>query len=65
MSKSDISDYSRIMLNDNEDEIVKKIKKAKTDPYPLPTNFEEAKLRPEALNLLTIFAALDDNSKNL
>ena len=36
MSKSDPSDYSRIMLSDNEDEIIKKIKKAKTDPFPLP-----------------------------
>ena len=60
MSKSDPSDYSRIMLSDSEDEIVKKIKKAKTDPLPLPENIEEAKKRPEAINLLTIFAALND-----
>ena len=61
MSKSDPSDYSRIMLSDNEDEIIKKIKKAKTDPLPLPTNLEEAKKRPEAINLLTIYAALNDS----
>ena len=60
MSKSDPSDYSRIMLSDSEEEIVKKIKKAKTDPLPLPENIEEAKKRPEAINLLTIFAALND-----
>ena len=60
MSKSDPSDYSRIMLSDSEDEIIKKIKKAKTDPFPLPENLEEAKERPEAINLLTIYAALND-----
>ena len=60
MSKSDPSDYSRIMLSDTEDEIVKKIKKAKTDPLPLPVNLEEAKKRPEAINLLTIYATLYD-----
>ena len=60
MSKSDPSNYSRIMLSDTEDEIVKKIKKAKTDPLPLPVNLEEAKKRPEAINLLTIYATLYD-----
>ena len=60
MSKSDPSDYSRIMLSDSEDEIVKKIKKAKTDPLPLPDNLDDAKNRPEAINLLTIYAALSD-----
>ena len=60
MSKSDPSDYSRIMLSDSEDEIIKKIRKAKTDPLPLPENLEEAKNRPEAINLLTIYAALND-----
>ena len=62
MSKSDPSDYSRIMLSDDEDSIVQKIRKAKTDPFPLPSNMEEAKNRPEALNLLTIYAALNDIS---
>ena len=60
MSKSDPSDYSRIMLSDSEEEIVKKIKKAKTDPLPLPDSLEDAKSRPEAINLLTIYAALND-----
>ncbi len=62
MSKSDPSDYSRIMLSDNTDTIIQKIKKAKTDPLPLPDNFEEAKSRPEAINLLTIYASLDDKN---
>lgn len=62
MSKSDISDYSRIMLSDDEDIIIQKIKKAKTDPMPLPVNLDEAKKRPEALNLLTIFASLNNIS---
>ena len=60
MSKSDSSDYSRIMLSDDQDGIVQKIRKAKTDPYPLPSNLEEAKNRPEALNLLTIYAAFNN-----
>ena len=58
MSKSDISEYSRIMLNDSPDQVVLKIKKAKTDPLPLPTYSKEISKRPEALNLLSIFAAL-------
>ncbi|MHA6318391.1 tryptophan--tRNA ligase [Altererythrobacter sp. CAU 1778] len=58
MSKSDPSDMSRIELVDDADTVMKKIKKAKTDPEPLPS--EEAGLadRPEALNLVTIYAAL-------
>jgi len=62
MSKSDPSNYSRIMLNDGTDSIVQKIKKAKTDSLPLPNNLEETKKRPEALNLLTIFAALNETN---
>ena len=62
MSKSDISEYSRIMLSDSPDQIVQKIKKAKTDPLPLPDNLKEASMRPEAINLLSIFAALNDIS---
>jgi tryptophanyl-tRNA synthetase len=64
MSKSDASDYSRIMLNDSVDQINQKIKKAKTDSLPLPTNLKEASQRPEALNLLSIFAALKGRSSN-
>ena len=60
MSKSDPSDYSRIMLSDSKENIIQKIKKAKTDPLPLPENLEDAKKRPEAMNLLTIFAALSN-----
>ena len=62
MSKSDPSDYSRIMLSDDLDSVVQKIKKAKTDAYPLPSTLDEAKKRPEALNLITIFAALNNVS---
>jgi tryptophanyl-tRNA synthetase len=62
MSKSDPSDLSRINLADDADTVMKKIKKAKTDPEPLPS--EEAGLadRPEALNLVTIYAALTGQS---
>ena len=60
MSKSDPSDFSRIMLSDDQDVIVQKIRKAKTDPMPLPVNLQEAEKRPEALNLLTIYASLSD-----
>ena len=62
MSKSDPSSYSLIMLNDSADQISQKIKKAKTDPMSLPSNLKEALQRPEALNLLSIFAALNDAS---
>jgi len=58
MSKSAISDMTRINMTDDADMIAKKIRKAKTDPLPLPTSKEEAEARPEALNLLTIYAAL-------
>ncbi len=64
MSKSDPSEYSRITLTDGPDEIALKIRKAKTDPEPVPeAGADLDKLReerPEALNLLTIFAALAD-----
>ncbi|MBR9825094.1 MAG: tryptophan--tRNA ligase [Alphaproteobacteria bacterium] len=63
MSKSDVSDNSRINLEDDADTIARKIKKAKTDPEPLPS--EEAGLadRPEAANLVGIFAALAGKTK--
>ena len=64
MSKSDPSDYSRIMLTDSSDNIVQKIKKAKTDPLPLPKNVKDLEKRPEAENLISIFASLSDNSIN-
>ena len=58
MSKSDPSDLSRINLSDDADTIAKKIRKAKTDPLPLPDNVDELKDRPEAQNLVGIYAAL-------
>jgi tryptophanyl-tRNA synthetase len=58
MSKSDASDQSRINLTDTAEAIADKIKRAKTDPLPLPTSAEELKDRPEADNLLGIYAAL-------
>jgi tryptophanyl-tRNA synthetase len=60
MSKSDESDNSRINLTDDADTIAQKIRKAKTDPLPLPTNESEFKGRPEAENLINIYAALSD-----
>ena len=60
MSKSDSSDYSRIMLSDDPKEIELKIKKAKTDPKPFPNNLDDAKLRPEAYNLINIYASINN-----
>lgn len=62
MSKSDPSDFSRIHLTDNADEIAQKIRKAKTDPEPLPDSLEGFEGRPEAKNLLTIYAAFQDKT---
>ncbi len=64
MSKSDISEYSRIMLSESADQIVQKIKKAKTDSLPFPDNLKEANQRPEVLNLLSIFAALNGKTSS-
>ena len=58
MSKSDPSDQSRINLTDDADEIAKKIRKAKTDADPLPDTLDALKDRPEARNLVNIYAAL-------
>ncbi len=58
MSKSDPSEMSRINLSDEADEMAKKVKKARTDPEPLPSELEGLEDRPEALNLVTIYAAL-------
>ena len=60
MSKSDPSDYSRIMLNDNAKDIENKIKKAKTDSKPFPENIASAKLRPEVYNLIMIYSTIND-----
>ncbi len=62
MSKSEVSDLSRINLTDDKDEIINKIKKAKTDPLPLPNNIDELVDRPEARNLLGIYSSLNDIS---
>ncbi|HKY86614.1 MAG TPA: tryptophan--tRNA ligase [Pseudorhodoplanes sp.] len=58
MSKSDASDQSRINLTDDAEAIALKIRRAKTDPHPLPTDEKELAQRPEADNLIGIFAAL-------
>ena len=58
MSKSDSSDATRINLTDSSDDILRKIKKAKTDPEPLPETAEGLEGRPEARNLVGIFAGL-------
>tara|TARA_Y100000588_G_C14224534_1_gene912519 strand:+ start:29 stop:1045 length:1017 start_codon:yes stop_codon:yes gene_type:complete len=60
MSKSDESDYSRINMTDGADEIAQKIRKARTDPDPLPESTDGLAERPEALNLVSIYAALED-----
>src|SRR5499433_3873277 len=70
MSKSDASDYSRINMTDDADTVALKIRRAKTDPAPLPGeealgpdgSFTDAAMaaRPEAFNLLSIYAALSD-----
>ena len=63
MSKSDASDYSRINLTDDADAIAQKIRKAKTDPEPLPHEEKGLEARPEADNLVGIYAALADTTK--
>jgi tryptophanyl-tRNA synthetase len=60
MSKSDPSDQSRINLNDDAETIALKIRRAKTDPMPLPSEVEGLADRPEARNLVGIYAALTD-----
>ena len=60
MSKSELSDLSRINLTDDKDQIVNKIKKAKTDPLPMPSSLEDLNNRPEAKNLIGIYSCLND-----
>ena len=62
MSKSEESDYSRINLKDTADEINKKIKKAKSDSEPIPSDIKSLQNKPEALNLLTIYSELAKKS---
>ena len=65
MSKSDVSEYSRILMTDSNDEISIKIKKAKTDPMNMPSSSEEASNRPEIDNLLNIYCACSGKSKDI
>ena len=62
MSKSDPSDMSRINLTDDADSIMQKVKKAKTDPEPLPADKAGLEGRPEAANLVGIYAAIAESS---
>ncbi|WP_439817083.1 tryptophan--tRNA ligase [Zavarzinia sp. CC-PAN008] len=62
MSKSDASDASRINLTDDADQIAQKVRRAKTDPLPMPDSVEDAEKRPEADNLIGIYAALADRT---
>jgi tryptophanyl-tRNA synthetase len=62
MSKSDASEYSRINLTDDADTIAQKIRKAKTDPDPLPHEEKGLENRPEADNLVGIYAALAETT---
>jgi tryptophanyl-tRNA synthetase len=62
MSKSNPSEAARINLVDDDDAIAQKVRRAKTDPDPLGESFEDLKDRPEARNLVTIFAALADRT---
>ena len=62
MSKSEVSDLSRINLTDDKDKIINKIKKAKTDTLPLPSTIEELEKRPEAKNLIGIYSSLMNNT---
>ncbi|WP_440915231.1 tryptophan--tRNA ligase [Candidatus Pelagibacter sp.] len=62
MSKSELSDLSRINLTDDRDAIINKIKKAKTDPLPMPSSIEELNERLEARNLLGIYTSLNNST---
>jgi len=62
MSKSDASDYSRINLTDSPDDIAQKVRKARTDPEPFPESETALQKRPEAENLVGIYAALADKT---
>ena len=64
MSKSDPSEFSRINLNDTKDQIINKIKKAKTDSLGLPDNNKDLEKRPEAKNLIGIYSSLSDQNVN-
>ena len=63
MSKSEESDYSRINLKDSSDEIIKKIKKAKSDSEKIPDNLKSLEKKPEALNLINIYSEVSKNDQ--
>jgi tryptophanyl-tRNA synthetase len=63
MSKSDTSDYSRLNMTDDADTIALKVRRAKTDPEPLPETIAALEARPEADNLIGIYAALADQTR--
>ena len=65
MSKSDPSELSRINLTDTEEEIINKIKKAKTDTSPFPTNTNNLKSRPEIENLIGIYSSLSGKKTDI
>ena len=62
MSKSELSDLSRINLSDDKEQVINKIKKAKTDPLPMPQDIKELVERLEAKNLLGIYSSLTNSS---
>jgi tryptophanyl-tRNA synthetase len=62
MSKSDESEYSRINLKDSADDIIRKIKKAKSDSSSIPDNLKDLEKKPEAFNLINIYSDLMDNT---
>ncbi len=64
MSKSEESEYSRINLNDDPDQIIKKIKKAKSDSATIPDEFKKLEKKPEALNLINIYSEVSEKKIN-
>ena len=62
MSKSELSDLSRINLTDDKDQIINKIKKAKTDTLPMPSTMQDLNERPEAKNLIGIYSSLKNST---
>ena len=62
MSKSELSDLSRINLTDDKDQIINKVKKAKTDSLPLPATIIDLEKRPEAKNLMGIYSSLTNSN---
>jgi tryptophanyl-tRNA synthetase len=62
MSKSDLSDLSRVNLTDDKNQIINKIKKAKTDPLPMPKTIKELDERLEAKNLIGIYSSLTSST---